>query len=57
MFCVGTGTNEDESSTGRVWAAGFHYVSARSRLTSVLKLINLLLLSLSIFVLAVENRG
>ena len=24
---VGTGTKEDESSTGRVWAAGFHHVS------------------------------
>jgi hypothetical protein len=28
---VGTGTKEDESSTGRVWAAGFHHVTARSR--------------------------
>jgi hypothetical protein len=27
---VGTGTKEDESSTGRVWAAGFHHVTARS---------------------------
>jgi hypothetical protein len=24
---VGTGTKEDESSTGRVWAAGFHHVT------------------------------
>jgi hypothetical protein len=29
---VGTGTKEDESSTGRVWDAGFHHVTARSRL-------------------------
>ena len=29
---VGTGTKEDESSTGRVWAAGFHHVTDRSRL-------------------------
>jgi len=29
---VGTGTKEDESSTGRVWAAGIHHVTARPRL-------------------------
>jgi len=29
---VRTGTKEDESGTGRVWAAGFHEVTARSRL-------------------------
>ena len=28
---LGTGTKEDESSTCRVWAAGFHLVTARSR--------------------------
>jgi hypothetical protein len=27
---LGTGTQEDESSTGRVWAAGFHHVMACS---------------------------
>jgi len=27
---VGMGTKGDESSTGRVWAAGFHHVTARS---------------------------
>jgi len=27
---MGTGTKEDESITGRVWAAGFHHVTARS---------------------------
>jgi len=41
---VGTGTKEDESSTGRVWAAEFHHITARSRLASVLKLINRLFL-------------
>jgi hypothetical protein len=29
---VGTGTKEDESITGRVWAAGFHHFTASSRL-------------------------
>jgi len=37
---MGTGTKEDESSTGRVWAAGFHHVTARSGLGRVLKLMN-----------------
>jgi hypothetical protein len=37
---VSTGTTEDESSTGRVWAAGFHHVTARSRLARILKLMN-----------------
>jgi hypothetical protein len=46
---VSTGTKEDESSTGRVWAAGFHHVTARSRLTRVLKLMNRLFLSFSNF--------
>jgi len=41
---VGTGTKEDESSTGRVWAAGFHHVMVRSRLARVLKLMNRLVL-------------
>jgi hypothetical protein len=35
---VATGKKEDESSTGRVWAAGFHHVTARSRLARVFKL-------------------
>ena len=35
---LGTGTKEDESSTGRVWAAGFHHVAARFLLARVLKL-------------------
>jgi hypothetical protein len=41
---VGMGTKEDESSTGHVWAAGFHHVMARSRLARVLKLMNRLFL-------------
>jgi hypothetical protein len=39
-----TGAKVDESSTGRVWAAGFHHVTACSRLGGVLKLTNRLLL-------------
>jgi hypothetical protein len=41
---VSTGANEDESSTRRVWAAGFQHVTARSRLARVLKLTNRLFL-------------
>jgi hypothetical protein len=41
---VSTGANEDESSTGRVWAAGFHHVTAHSRLARILKLMNCLFL-------------
>jgi hypothetical protein len=44
---VGTGTKKDESSTRRVWAAGFHHVTARSRLARVLKLMNRLFLQIS----------
>jgi hypothetical protein len=46
---VGTGTNEGESSTGRVRAAGFHHVTARSRLARVLELRNRLFFLISIF--------
>jgi hypothetical protein len=46
---ISTGTNKDESSTGRVWAAGFHDVMARSRLAGVLKLMNHLFLYFSNF--------
>jgi hypothetical protein len=35
---------EDESSTGRVWAAGFQHVTTRSLLARVLKLMNRLFL-------------
>jgi hypothetical protein len=41
---VGKGTKEDESSNARVWAAGCHHVTARSRLLHVLKRINRLFL-------------
>jgi len=37
---VGTGTKEVESSTGRLWAVGFHHVTFRSRLARVLKIMN-----------------
>jgi hypothetical protein len=37
---VSTGAKEDESSTGHIWAAGFHHVTARSRLAGILKLTN-----------------
>jgi hypothetical protein len=37
---VSTGANKDESSTGRIWAAGFHHVTARFDLARVLKFMN-----------------
>ena len=46
---MGMGTKEDEASTGRVWAAGFHHVTARSRLAHVLKRMNRLFLQFSKF--------
>jgi hypothetical protein len=46
---VGMGTKENESSTGRVWTAGFHHVTARSRLARVLKLTNRLFLNFQFF--------
>jgi hypothetical protein len=41
---VCTGTKEDESSTGSVWAAGFHHVTARSLMACVLKFMKCLFL-------------
>jgi hypothetical protein len=41
---VGTETQEDESSNGRVWAAGFHHVTVHSRLARILKIMNSLYL-------------
>jgi hypothetical protein len=41
---VSTGAKEHESSTESVWAAGFHHVTALSRLAGVLKLTNRLFL-------------
>jgi len=46
---MGTGTKGDESSTGRVCAAGFHHVTARSLLPRVLKLMNLYFFNFQIF--------
>jgi len=40
----GMGAKEDGSSTGQVWAAGFHHATARSRLARVSKLMNHLFL-------------
>jgi hypothetical protein len=37
---VSTGTKEDKSSIGRIWAAGFHHFMGRSRLARVLKLVS-----------------
>jgi hypothetical protein len=37
---VGTGKSVDELSTGHIWAAGFHHVTAHSRLACGLKLMN-----------------
>ena len=54
---VGTGTKGDESSTGRIWAAGFHHVTARSRLARVLKIMNHLFLYFPNFFRAAVNRG
>jgi hypothetical protein len=41
---MSTGAKEDESSTGRVWAAGFHHIMAGSGLARVLKIMNRLFL-------------
>jgi hypothetical protein len=41
---MSTGAKEDESVTWRVWAAGFHHVTARSCLAGILKLTNRLFL-------------
>jgi hypothetical protein len=54
---VSTGTKEAESITGRVWAPGFHHVTARSRLGGVLKFTNRLFLKFSNSFGAAVNRG
>jgi len=41
---MGMGTKKDETSTGRIWAAGFHHFTARSCLAYILKLMNRLFL-------------
>jgi hypothetical protein len=48
---LSTGVKEDESSTGRVWAAGFHHVMAHSHLAHVSKF------NFPIFYWAALNRG
>jgi hypothetical protein len=50
------GAKEDESSTGHVWAAGFHHVKARAHLAHILKLMNLYVLNFQIFFRAAVNR-
>jgi hypothetical protein len=54
---VGTGTKEDESNTGRVWADGFRYVTAHFRFPRVLNLINRLLFNFHIYFRPAVNRG
>jgi hypothetical protein len=46
---VGMGTKEDESSTGRIWAAGFQPVMVCSGLVHVLKFMNPVFLQFSNF--------
>jgi hypothetical protein len=41
---MSTEAKEDESSTGHVWAAGLHHVTAHSRLAGVLRLTSCLFL-------------
>jgi hypothetical protein len=43
-FIVGKEIKEDKSSTGSVWAAVFHHVTARFRLVRVFNLTNSLIL-------------
>jgi hypothetical protein len=55
---VDTGTKEDESSTGRVWDAGFYHVTASSHLARVWNLLTVYFFNfLSIFGVAAVNRG
>jgi hypothetical protein len=41
---LSTGAKEDDSCTRRVWAAGFHHVTACSHLAHILELMNHLFL-------------
>jgi len=41
---MGVGTKENQASTGRIWAAGFHHVTAHFHLAHVLKFMNCLFL-------------
>jgi hypothetical protein len=49
------GAKEGESSTGHIWAAGFHHVMARSHLAHILKLITVYFFNFQIFFLAAVN--
>jgi hypothetical protein len=53
---MSTGAKEDESSTGRIWAAGFHHVMARSRLVRF-ETYEPFILLIFLFFGAVVNRG
>jgi len=53
---VGTGTKQDEPSSGCVWASGFHHVTARSHWVRVLKLMNHSFLQFSKFFGAAVNH-
>jgi hypothetical protein len=46
---VSTWAKKDESSTGHVWAAGIHHVTARSHLACVFQTMNRLFLEFSSF--------
>ena len=46
---MGMGTKKDESSTGHIWAAGFHHFMTRSCLACIFKLMNCLVLQFSKF--------
>jgi hypothetical protein len=54
---VGTGTKEDESRIGLVWAVGFHHVTARSRLAGVLKFMKFISLIFQFFFRVAVTRG
>jgi hypothetical protein len=41
---ISMGAKEDESSTGCIWAAGFHHLTAHSHLAGILKFMNCLFL-------------
>jgi hypothetical protein len=54
---VGTEIKEDESSTSRFRAVGFHHVTARSRLAVVLELMNCFFFKFPTFFRAAMDRG
>jgi hypothetical protein len=54
---VGMGTKADESSTGHVWAAGFHHVTARPHLARFETYEPFISLIFKFFFRPVVNRG